>query len=214
MAADMLKGFVPFQWYIGLEKLPVGFPEYRTNTEGEYIIPTGEIFCRAPFEKGNTELCGKKFVERGPVMTHLKHFHAHTKVAKIQTGRSSATKLLEARAYYKDLYDRFHGRDHDSNMIDTCSTPHQPEPSGTATSQGSTQLKKLKTQPLKPLLQVPRYQISNAKKQQKKGEVNYNQCRRMLVKGGYQVPCEICRANGKGMCSVKENCANRLYFQF
>ncbi|KAF1977740.1 hypothetical protein BU23DRAFT_596095 [Bimuria novae-zelandiae CBS 107.79] len=122
MASEVLNKYPPYQWYIGLESLPVGFPMYDVNLNGDYIVATGEVFCRAPFEKGESDLCGRKFVSRGAVITHLKHFHRHTKVEKIETGRSSGVKLVKARAYYKRLFTKFQEMNHGPIVTQTGSS--------------------------------------------------------------------------------------------
>ncbi|KAF2192987.1 hypothetical protein K469DRAFT_715007 [Zopfia rhizophila CBS 207.26] len=99
-----------YKRYTELLKLPAGTPELSPDgADSGCTIHAGELFCRALWESGDDELCGKKFSDRGAVIHHLKVFHPQYQLSSAQTGRSSYQRQQSALRFYKDVM-AIHGR--------------------------------------------------------------------------------------------------------
>ncbi|KAF2690354.1 hypothetical protein K458DRAFT_102288 [Lentithecium fluviatile CBS 122367] len=192
MGSKSLLTYEPYLAYTALVSLPPYCSEFEKNGNSEYIVQPGEIFCRACLIDGDTELCGKRFAERGALIHHLKKYHHEYNVAPAKTGRSDFNTIREAKVFYKGLMaapSRLGANNPPTtpgvaleqvqNTLEISSTA-APAPTQEVPAQTELPTRKRKrkvtvvapTDTNKPeLLQAPVYKTNNVKRNQKKGEV-------------------------------------------
>ncbi|KAH8732107.1 hypothetical protein GQ44DRAFT_822207 [Phaeosphaeriaceae sp. PMI808] len=131
-----------YRRYRSFTSLPLGSVEFEKDKEDNINLYQGELFCRAKY--GDGLLCGRKFSDRGALVTHIRRHHKQYSLAPTKTGRSTIKREQASICYFQKIIVIHTGMmeswttpldegDINEHVPDASSNPHELAVATTAT---------------------------------------------------------------------------------